>query len=170
MKTINLFKGSIKKLIVLVLAVAVVVAAAPANSQAASKGYQFTYKGVTVYMGAPAAKLLKKAGKPIKTKVEKSCAYKGKDRTYQYKDFILYTYSNTDNGPQYVGEITFLTSSVKTKEGIKFGSTLAQVKKKYGSAKNNLGVYSYTKGNCKLMFEILNNKVTNVKYVKKSVK
>ena len=53
------------------------------SSRAKSYGYKFTYKKVTVYMGGPAKKLIKKAGKPKSKKAAKSCAYDGKDRTYK---------------------------------------------------------------------------------------
>lgn len=82
----------------LVLAVGILPAAAPVTAQAATKEYKFTYKKVTVKMGGAAKKLIKKAGKLVKKTAKKSCAYKGKDRTYKYKDFILYTYSNYRNG------------------------------------------------------------------------
>ncbi|MCH5252567.1 MAG: hypothetical protein J1F22_06305 [Lachnospiraceae bacterium] len=134
--------------------------------QAKSKGYKFTYKKVTVYMGGPAKKLIKKAGKPKSVKVAKSCAYKGKDRTYKYKNFILYTYSKTDNGPEYVSGITFLTKQVSTKEGIKIGSSYSKVIKKYGKKKDYLGVYTFKKGSAKLQFEVTDNVVTNIRYVK----
>ena len=137
------------------------------TARAAAKGYKFTYKKVTVYMGAPAAKLIKKAGKPKSTKVAKSCAYDGKDRTYKYKDFILYTYSNSDNGPEYVAGITFLTKKVSTQEGIKIGSSFSSVKKKYGNTKDYLGVYTYKKGDCKLQLEVTDGVVTNLRYTKK---
>lgn len=133
---------------------------------AKSKGYKFTYKKVSVYMGSPAKKLIQKAGKPISKKVTKSCAYKGKDRTYKYKNFILYTYSNSDKGKEYVSGITFLTKNVKTKEGIKIGSSLKQVQKKYGKKKAKFGIYTYKKGSCKLQIEVTDNVVTNLRYVK----
>ncbi|MCH5265208.1 MAG: hypothetical protein J1F02_04865 [Lachnospiraceae bacterium] len=136
------------------------------SAQAKSQGYKFTYKSVTVYMGGPAKKLIKKAGKPKSVKTAKSCAYDGKDRTYKYKDFILYTYSNTDNGPEYVCGITFLTKKVSTKEGIKIGSPYSQVRKKYGTKKDYLGVYTYKKGTSKLQFEVTDDVVTNIRYVK----
>lgn len=133
---------------------------------AKSKGYKFTYKKVTVYMGGAAKKLIKKAGTPVKKTESTSCAYNGKDRVYQYKDFILYTYSNTDKGPEYVSGITFLTSNVKTKEGIKIGSSLKKVKKKYGTVKESYGIYTYKKGDSKIQIEVTNNKVTNIRYIK----
>lgn len=137
-----------------------------ATAQAKAKGYKFTWKKVTVYMGGPAKKLIKKAGKPKKVKAVKSCAYDGKDRTYKYKDFILYTYSMTDNGPEYVSGITFLTKKAATKEKIKIGSPYSKVKKKYGSKKDYLGVYTYKKGGSKLQIEVTDDIVTNIRYIK----
>lgn len=162
-----------KTLLILVMAVALAVGqtggvaiGGGATAQAKAKGYKFTWKKVTVYMGGPAKKLIKKAGKPKKVKVAKSCAYDGKDRTYKYKDFILYTYSMTDNGPEYVGGITFLTKKAATKEKIKIGSPYSKVKKKYGSKKDYLGVYTYKKGGSKLQIEVTDDIVTNIRYIK----
>lgn len=133
--------------------------------QAKPKGYVFTYKKVSVGMHDKAKKILKKAGKPSATKVKKSCAYKGKDRTYKYKDFILYTYSHTDDGEEFVNGVTFLSSDVSTPEGIKIGSTLDDVKKKYGKAKDKFGVYTYKKGKSKLQIEVTDDVVSNIRYI-----
>lgn len=133
--------------------------------QAKSKGYVFTYKKVSVGMHDKAQKLLKKAGKPSATKVKKSCAYKGKDRIYKYKNFILYTYSHTDNGEEYVNGVTFLTSRISTPEGIKIGSSLQDVKKKYGKGKEKFGIYTYKKGKSKLQIEVTDDVVTNIRYI-----
>lgn len=134
-------------------------------AEAKSKGYQFTYNKVTVSMHGKAKKLIKKAGTPEKTKVKKSCAYKGKDRTYQYESFILYTYSKSDNGEEYVNGITFLNDKVSTPEGIKIGSSLSDVTKAYGKGENSFGIYTYEKGNSRLQFEIKDDKVANIRYV-----
>lgn len=134
--------------------------------QAKAAGYKFTWKHVTVYMGAPAKKLIEKAGTPERTKAVKSCAYNGKDRTYQYKDFILYTYSDTDNGPEYVSGVTFLTKKAATKEAVRIGSAYSKVKKKYGNKKDYLGVYTYKKGGSKLQIEVTDDVVTNIRYIK----
>ena len=136
------------------------------RTNAGTKGYKFTYKKTTVYMGGAAKKFIKKAGKPKKKKACKSCAYNGKDRTYKYADFILYTYSNSDKGAEYVDGITFLTKNVSTKEGIHIGSSFDDVKKAYGKGKDNFGVYTYKKGKSKLQIEITNDKVTNLRYIK----
>ena len=95
----------------------------------------------------------------------KSWAYDGKDRTYQYKDFILYTYSNSDKGTEYVSGITFRTDKVSTKEGIKIGSTEEEMLEAYGDAKAKYGIYTYQKGKSKLQFEVSDGKVKNIRYV-----
>ncbi len=133
--------------------------------QAKSKGYVFKYKKASVTMHSKAKKLIKKAGKPLATKVKKSCAYKGKDRTYKYKDFILYTYSHTEDGDEFVNGITFLTSNVSTPQGIKIGSTLDQMIKKYGKVKDKFGVYTYKKGKTKLQIEVTDDVVSNIRYI-----
>ena len=158
-------KMNVKKIITMILVAVMICSSLTATTNAASKGYQLKYKGGTVSMGSKASALIKKAGKPVKKVVKKSCAYKGKDRTYQYKNFILYTYSNSDKGTEYVNGITFLNSKVKTKEGIKIGSSYASVKKKYGKGTSNFGLYSYKKGKSKLQIEIINKKVTNIRYI-----
>lgn len=134
---------------------------------AASKGYTFKYKGVSVSIGSDATKLIKKAGKASSTKRTKSCAHKGEDTTYTYKDFTLRTYSEKKGGTEYVMEITLKTSKVKTAEGIKVGSKEKSATKKYGKAKASFGVYTYTKGNTKLMIEVSNKKVTEITYTSK---
>lgn len=165
-KRVKIWKQLFTCMLALVLTIGTVATSARAVS-AAAKGYTFTYKKVTVQMGGKAKSLIKKAGTPEKKKAEKSCAYEGKDRTYQYKDFILYTYSNSDNGTEYVNGITFRTDKVKTKEGIKIGSTQKAVEEAYGKVEEEFGVYNYVKGNCRLQIMIDDGKVSNIRYQKK---
>ena len=124
---------------------------APLTARAAGKTFAYTYKKVTVRIGGPAKKLIKKAGKPVKKKV---------------KNFILYTYSHSEKGPEYINGITFLTSKVSTKKGIRIGSSYSKVKRKYGKGKNSFAIYTYKKGKSKLQIEITDNKVTNIRYIK----
>lgn len=152
------------KLLVMGLMAAIMIGALPVMGQAKSKGYVFSYKGVSVSMNGKAQSLLKKAGSPKKKVVKKSCAYNGEDRTYTYKDFKLKTYSKTNNGTEYVSEVRFLTAKVKTKEGIKIGSTQEQMEKKYGKAEETFGIYTYKKGSCKLQFMIEDGKVSAIRY------
>jgi hypothetical protein len=158
-------KGFWTKAVVVCLAVMMVVGGLSTSVDAASKGYQFKKYGVTISMHGKAASFIKKAGKAQKTSVSKSCAYDGKDRTYQYKDFILYTYSKSDKGAEYVNGITFRTKNVSTKEGIKIGSSEEQVLEAYGKATPKYGIYTYKKGKSRLQIEVTDEKVTNIRYV-----
>lgn len=160
-------KNHVWKKVTAICLAAVLLAGSGVQPAEAAAGYQFKYKGVTVTMHSAAKKFLKKAGKVQKKKVKKSCAYKGKDRTYQYKDFIFYTYSKSAKGAEYVMGITFRTNKVSTKEGVKIGSPESLVTKKYGNAKAKFGIYTYTRGKSKLQFEIANKKVKNIRYVTK---
>ena len=139
------------------------------NASAATKGYYFTYAKKSVTMGSDATSFINAAGKPSKKKAEKSCAYDGKDITRKYKNFILYTYtnSNSSSATEYVDGITFLTKKVSTKEGIKIGSSEDDVIEAYGSAKAKYGVYTYTKGKTKLQISVEDGVVTQIRYVLK---
>ena len=156
-----------KKILGFVIALAVLVSAAAVPAQAAPKGYIFKYKKVSAAMHGKAAALMKKAGTPVSQKRSKSCAYDGLDSTYVYKDFILTTYSHSVKGEQYINSITLRTDKVATREGIKIGSSYNAVVKKYGKAKDNLGVYTYAKGNSKLQIEVTDDEVTKIIYVAK---
>lgn len=169
-------KAILKKWIVtcMVAALAIVILSVGKTAAAAPKGYVFKYKGVSVTAGSPAEKLIKKAGKPQKKQAKKSCAYKGMDRIYQYKDFWLSTYSKTDNGPEYVQQIKFRTKKVKTKEGLKIGSKESQIVKKYGKGYDETELlisnsYVYKKGNCTLKISVKNKKVSGVTYLQTKV-
>lgn len=164
-----------KKMAVVALAAAVTLSSVGTQAAAKGSGYKFKNKGVTVQIDSAAKTFINKAGKPEKTTVKKSCAYKGKDRTYQYKNFILGTYSKTANGAEYVQSITFRTASVKTAEGIKIGSAEKDVVAKYGKkydatilAINN--IYAYKKGNCTLQIQVKSGKVKNIRYLQTKVK
>lgn len=156
-----------KKLLGITVILAVLVSASAVPVQAAPKGYIFKYKKVSASMHGKAAVLMKKAGQPVSQKRSKSCAYDGLDSTYVYKDFILTTYSHSVKGEQYINSITLRTDKVATKEGIKIGSPYNAVVKKYGKAKDNLGVYTYTKGKSKLQIEVTEDEVTKITYVAK---
>lgn len=150
----------------LLLVVSLVAGTCAVNVDAAS-GYSFKYKGVSISINSNAKKFLKKAGTPVKKTEKKSCAYAGKDRTYQYKDFTVTTYSKSDKGTEYINSITLTSSKVSTREGIKIGSSEKDVKKKYKKAKENFGVYTATKGKTKLLITVDDGKVTAIKYVAK---
>lgn len=134
-------------------------------TEAAPKGYGFKYAGVTVYVHGKASKLIDKMGEPNKKTKSKSCAYDGEDTKYVYDDFTLVTYTEKKGGTEYVQSIKFTTKKAKTKEGIKIGSKEKTMKKKYGRAKDNFGVYTYKKGKMGIVLTVEDEKVTEIQYV-----
>lgn len=154
-------------LIVSVLLVSILFSTARV-AEAAPKGYSFEYSDVTVYVHGEAAELIKKAGKPQKKKAVNSCAYKGQDITYEYKDFTLVTYTNKKGGTEYIQSIKFKNKNVKTDKGIKIGSKKNTMLSKYGKkgTYNKLsGTYTYKKGKMAIQFTIENSKVTAIEYI-----
>jgi hypothetical protein len=94
-----------------------------------------------------------------------SCAYIGKDRTYTYTDFIVFTYP--DEGNDYILEIE-LGTDLATGKGIKVGSTLADIEAKYGTEYETKGLnVTYTSGQTQLIFNVVSDKVAKIrlKYV-----
>jgi hypothetical protein len=168
-------KSMFKKIIIVSLMFVLSFSLVIPTSAASAKGYLFKYNGVTIGIDSAAKTFIKKAGKPVKTSVKKSCAYKGKDRAYKYKNFTLTTYSKSAKGAEYVNGITFTTSKVSTKEGLKIGSKESDIVKKYGKkydavekAVNNK--YVYKKANCTLQITVKKKKVTKISYVQTNVK
>lgn len=137
--------------------------------QAKSKGYKFKYNGVSITIGSNAKTFLAKSKDYTATKSRSCITATGTDYTYTYEDFILTTYTKSSKKKtQYVNSITFKTNKVKTSEGIKIGSTLKQVKKKYKGGKLKYGVYtSKAKGGSKVVITISNDKVSGIMIVKK---
>lgn len=153
------------KIMMLVFTVMLSVTMLAGTRVEAAKQYTFKYKGVTAKMHGSAKKLKKKAGKIEKKKQSKSCAYKGYDRTYLYKNFMLSTYSKSAKGTEYINCIKLRNSKVATKEGIRIGSSESAVKKAYGNKKPVYGIYTYVKGKSKLQIEVSNGKVKAITYI-----
>ena len=87
-----------KKIISLVLAIAMVLLVPVSVISAAPKGYGFRYAGVTVYVHGKASGLIDKMGEPNKKSKSKSCAYDGEDIKYVYDEFTLVTYTEKNGG------------------------------------------------------------------------
>ena len=119
-------------------------------------------------MGSKAKSFIKKAGKALKTKRKKSCAFEGLDRIRWYDSFILYTYSNSKKGAEYVNGVTFRNSSAVTKEGIHIGSSEADMTRAYGnSPANGDGVHFYRKGKTLLQIQVKSGTVSAIRYILK---
>lgn len=158
-------KGLMRMVATMLVIMLSVTMALGVKVEASQQGYRFKYKNATVKMHGKAKKLIKKAGKIQKKVTSKSCAYNGYDRTYLFKNFMLVTYSKSKKGAEYVNCIKFRTKKVKTREGIRIGSSKKAVMKAYGAGSSSYGVYTYNKGKSKLQIEISNDKVTAITYI-----
>lgn len=164
----NYLKKSVQKGIALFMVAVFCIIVLRNNAAAASKNFEFTYDKVTVTIDSVAADLIKAPGKANDYKRTKSCAYKGYDRTYVFDDFTLKTYSKSVKGKEYVSSILLTSGDVSTKEKIKVGSTKKEMIKAYGKGKGQFGVYTYTKGNTKLVIELDDSdKVLSIEYMAK---
>ncbi|MEA4890410.1 MAG: hypothetical protein VB070_13220 [Clostridiaceae bacterium] len=137
---------------------------ASGSSQAAKSGYAFKTGDLTIYMHDEAAPILEKLGEPKQTFEAESCAFQGKERTYVYTSFSVYTYEL--DGVDHIASVVILDDSIGTPEGIYLNSTLDDVKKAYGDKyEESVGLYTYKSDTMKLSFLIKDNVVTSIEYV-----
>lgn len=158
-----------RKITAFLLAAVMIIALPAATVNASSaRGYSFSSKGIKTYIGAKAAGFISKQGKPVsKTGPDTSCYDDNSyDFVYEYRDFKLCTISRSKKGIQYVNKIILTSPAVKTDKGIRIGSTVKQMKKKYGNKKAVFDAYIYKKGNMSIIFTAENGKVTEIEYSK----
>ena len=66
-----------------------------------------------------------------------SCMGDGYDRTYDYGDYIVYTFADRAKTGDYVQEIDLVTDAYSTNAGIHVGSTREEVESAYGVSDND---------------------------------
>lgn len=134
------------------------------TAAAAAAGYIFVAGNVTVTMGAEAAPILEKLGAPEKTFEQDSCAYQGKDIVYTYKGFEISTYPA--DGKDCVSSVYVLDDSVSTAEGIKIGSTAADVREAYKDRyTEEFGVYRMSDDTTELIIYTTDDLVDGIEYL-----
>jgi hypothetical protein len=74
-----------------------------------------------------------------------SCMGEGYDRTYDYGDYIIYTFKDYAGTGDYVQEIDLVTDLYETNAGIYVGCTRADVESAYG-APDDAGRYNSDEG------------------------
>ncbi len=93
-----------------------------------------------------------------------SCMGEGYDRTYDYGDYIVYTFADYAGTGDYVQEIDLITSAYSTYAGICVGSTRADVEAAYGTTDN--GRYASLEGGFLMFMYDENDVVTLIMYCK----
>lgn len=125
--------------------------------------YSFISNGTEILPDAEAAPVLAALGTPVQTFEQDSCAYQGKDKIYTYSGFQVGVYPV--NGVDKISFIYLLDNTVSTPEGIKIGSTAAQVMETYGKDyEEQFGVYRYVLGNTQLVVSTTNKVVDGIEY------
>ena len=127
------------------------------------ENFTFTYDGVDITLHADAAPVLDALGEPKSYTEEASCAFEGLDKTYYYGPFYLTTYPIADKDCIYT--LWFADDTVATAEGIRIGSTRAQVEQAYGQeALNEAGNCVRIQGRSRLVILLTDGVVSSVRY------
>jgi hypothetical protein len=135
-----------------------------ASVQTASTGYAFTHGGTTISVDADFAPLLTSLGEPRSYFEAASCAFEGLDKMYNYGGFTVNTYPQGDD--DFVSSIIFNDDTVATPEGLRIGSSFAEMENLYGSAQaNESGQIIYQKDGMKLGFILRDERIVSIEYL-----
>ena len=125
--------------------------------------FSFTYNGIKIMLGAEAAPIIDALGEPRSYTEEPSCAFDGMDKTYYYGSFYLSTYPL--DGKDYMYSIWFADDSVSTNDGVRIGTTEAQVEAIYGAdCFNGTNAYTQSQSNTKLTILLEDGIVNSIHY------
>ncbi|MBQ8625768.1 MAG: hypothetical protein IJ419_06390 [Agathobacter sp.] len=126
-------------------------------------GFVFVYNGTDIVPNAKMEPIVTALGEPTKYFESDSCAFQGKDKVYTYGSVVICTYP--ENEVDYVYTIELKDDTVQTKEGIYIGSSVDDVKAKYGEpAKDTGSALVYEKGTSTLNFGYADGVVTSIVY------
>ena len=127
------------------------------------ENFYFTYNGTKITLGAEAAPIIDALGEPRSYTEEPSCAFDGMDKTYYYGSFYLSTYPL--DGKDYVYSIWFADDSVATNDGIRIGTTKAQVEAICGAdCFDGTNAYIQVRGSFKLTVLMDEGAVSSIQY------
>ena len=127
------------------------------------ENFTFAYNGTKITLGAEAAPIIDALGEPKSYTEEPSCAFDGLDKTYYYGSFYLSTYPM--DSKDYVYSIWFADDSVATEDGIRIGSTQAQVEVIFGTnCFNGTNSYMQSKGESKAVYLLEDGLIKSIQY------
>lgn len=157
-----------KKISALLLAVVMLLSFAGCGSsettpETTKDNYTFTYNGTEIMLDADAEPVIAALGEAKSYTEEPSCAFDGMDKTYYYGSFYLSTYPMEDK--DFVFSIWFVDDSLVTAEGIRIGSTQAEVEAAYGAdCFAGTNACTQTKGESKLTILVADGYVSSIQY------
>ena len=155
-----------KRISVFLLAVIMLLSLAGCGStdiDPQEENFSFTYNGTKITLGAEAAPIIDALGEPRSYTEEPSCAFDGMDKTYYYGSFYLSTYPM--EGKDFVYSFWYADDSVATEEGIRIGSTKAEVEAIYGAdCFNGANAYTQAQSNSKLTILMEDGMVSSIQH------
>lgn len=126
-------------------------------------GFSFTYKEIQIPLAGDAALVVAALGEPKGYTEEASCAFDGLDKTYYYGSFYLTTCPMEEGDRVY--SLWFADDTVSTEEGVRIGSSRADVEQAYGAEYfNGVNAFVVTRGNTKLTVVLTDGAVSSVLY------
>lgn len=127
------------------------------------EGFAYVMNGTEIIPNAKMEPIVAALGEADSFFESDSCAFQGKDKVYTYGSVVINTYP--ENEVDYVYTIELKDDTVSTAEGIYVGSSVEDVKAKYGEPKEDTGVaLVYEKGTSTLNFSYEDGAVTSIVY------
>lgn len=155
-----------RKMCVFALAALVLLGCVGCGSDPAEEPQEeffFLWEGnLRITPGAEAAPILETLGEPKGYTEEASCAFDGLDKTYDYGGFCLTTCPM--EGQDYVYSLWFVDDTVSTSEGIRIGSTRAEVEAILGSDAISRNACRETRGDTRRIILLREDVVYSVQY------
>lgn len=151
-----------KRMIFLLLALLCLVGCAAPEAPAEEENFAFVYNGVAISPHGDAASVIEALGEPKSYTEEASCAFDGLDKTYYYGSIYISTYPL--DGKDYVYTLWFADDTVTTAEGIRIGSSQAEVEEAYGADCFGGSSYVITQGQSRLVILVEGETVSGIRY------
>ncbi len=138
----------------------------PTGSQSPAdpgSSFVFTYNSTEIRLHADMAPILAALGQPISYTESASCAFDGKDKTYNYSSFCLTTYPQGEK--DLVFSFWFVDDSVTTSEGLYIGAPQAMAETACGADSYN-GINAYVKklGDTRMTVIITDGLISSIQY------
>lgn len=124
--------------------------------------YYFEANGTKIHLGDLGEDVLSALGDANSTFTAVSCAFEGEDHMYMYDSYQI-TISTVD-GKDVVTAISITNDMIGTPEGVKIGSTDAQVTEAMGVTTQESGNYRFTDGNTTVAIVVKDDEVISINY------
>ena len=130
---------------------------------AAAKGYVFPHPATAIVVDTDFAPILAALGEPGSYFEAASCAFEGLDKTYTYSGFEVDTYPQPEG--DFVSAVVLRDDTVATAEGVKIGSSRADMEAAYGAGRvNDSGQIVYQKDGMRLCFILDGDQIISIEY------